>query len=82
MRAATSPSTPSGFTSAAWTATTLSSRHSTRTPRPAISSSIASTSRMRGMLRSTTSSGVSRHAARAGSAAFLLPDASMVPESG
>ena len=41
---------------------------------------ITSTSPMRGMLVSTHSSVVSRHAASSGSAAFLLPSTSMRPE--
>ena len=43
---------------------------------------MASTSRMRGTLRTITCSSVSRHAARAGRAAFLLPAGTMLPESG
>ncbi len=43
---------------------------------------IVSTSRMRGRFVSSTGSSVSRHAARIGSAPFLLPDARMRPESG
>ena len=43
---------------------------------------ITSTSPMRGMFVSTHSSVVSRHAASSGSAAFLLPSTSIVPEIG
>src|ERR1700751_3735105 len=43
---------------------------------------IASTSLIRGTLRRITSSSVSRHAARIGSAPFLLPAGVMVPERG
>src|SRR3954454_14425451 len=67
---------------AAQSATTLSSRHSMSTPMCSSRSSIASTSRMRGMLRSTISSSVSRHAASAGNAEFLLPAGTTVPDSG
>ena len=56
--------------------------HSALAPVPATSSSIASTSRMRGTFESVTGSSVSRHAARIGSAPFLLPDARMCPLSG
>ncbi len=44
--------------------------------------SIASTSRMRGTLRTITSSSVRRDDARIGSAPFLLPAGTIVPESG
>jgi hypothetical protein len=43
---------------------------------------MASTSRMRGMLRSTTSSRVSSDAASTGSAAFLFPAGTTVPSRG
>ena len=46
-----------------------------------MSSTIVSTSRMRGTLRSTTGSGLSTHAARIGSAPFLFPEARMEPFS-
>ena len=49
---------------------------------PARISSIASTSRMRGTLRTTTGSSVRTHEARIGSAPFLFPAGTMVPESG
>src|SRR3712207_1014289 len=45
-------------------------------------SSIVSTSRIRGTLRTTTSSSVSTHAARIGRAPFLLPAGVTVPDSG
>jgi hypothetical protein len=41
-----------------------------------------STSRIFGTLRITSSSSVSRHAARIGSAAFLFPAGTISPESG
>src|SRR4051794_21459083 len=72
----------SASTSEAHSATTFSSRHSISTPRCSSSSSIASTSRMRGMLRSTTSSSVKSDAASTGRAAFLLPAGTTVPDSG
>ena len=46
------------------------------------SASIASTSAIRGTLRSTTGSSVKRQAARIGRAPFLLPAGTIVPESG
>ena len=46
-----------------------------------MSSTIVSTSRMRGTLRSTTGSALSTHAARIGSAPFLFPEARMEPFS-
>ena len=51
-------------------------------PRSASSSTITSTSRMRGRFVSRTSSEASTVAARIGSAPFLFPDARIVPESG
>ena len=48
-------------------------------PRPWRSRHMASTSRMRGAFSSTHSSVVRRHAARIGSAAFLLPSTSTTP---
>src|SRR3954452_11771553 len=68
--------------SAAHSATSCSERHSTRTPRPRRMRSIASTSRMRGTLRTTTSSAVRADAARMGRAAFLLPAGMTVPDNG
>src|SRR3954466_4901260 len=68
--------------SAAWRASSWSERHSTRMPRPRRMPSIASTSRMRGTLRTTTSSAVRADAARMGRAAFLLPAGMTLPDSG
>ena len=51
-------------------------------PRPRSTPSIASTSRMRGTLRTTTSSVVRTDAARIGSAPFLFPAGVTVPRSG
>ena len=82
MRSAHASSTSVWVTSSQRTDTTFSSRHSAFAPRRTSSSIIACTSRMRGMLRSTTSSPVSSVAASAGSAAFLLPAGTTVPESG
>ena len=82
MRSESARSRSVWFTPAAFTATTLSSRHSAPAPRPRSRSTIASTSRIRGMLRSTTSSSVRSVAASAGRAAFLLPAGTMVPDSG
>src|SRR5437763_726076 len=72
----------SGWIADAHTATVFSSRHSTCAPMCSSRRSIASTSLMCGMLRSTTSSSVRRQAASAGSAAFLFPAGTTVPESG
>jgi len=82
MRVDSSSSTSVCSTSSARRETVFSSRQSTFTPSRPSRSSIASTSRMRGTLRSTTSSLVSSEAASAGSAAFLLPAGVSVPESG
>src|SRR6059036_1323711 len=68
--------------SAPQSATSCSERHSTRTPSPSRMRSIASTSRMRGTLRTTTSSAVRADAARMGRAAFLLPAGTTVPDNG
>ena len=56
--------------------------HSARTPIPSSTAIWVSVSRIRGTLLSTTSSSVSRQAARIGRAAFLLPAAVISPESG
>src|SRR5947209_8675540 len=56
--------------------------HVTRAPRTSRSRHMASTSLIRGTLRRTTSSSVSRQAARIGSAPFLLPAGVIVPDSG
>src|SRR3954471_20730757 len=68
--------------SAAWRAPSCSERHSTRTPSPRRMFSIASTSRIRGTLRTTTSSAVRADAARMGRAPFLLPAGTIVPDNG
>ena len=59
-------------------------RRSTRPGRraPRAAATIASTSLIRGTLRRITSSSVSRQAARIGSAPFLLPAGTIVPDSG
>src|SRR3954447_24583061 len=67
---------------AAQMATAWSPRHSTVAPRSSSRSSMAWTSRMRGMLRTTTSSAVRADAARQGRAAFLLPAGTTVPDNG
>src|SRR4051794_26549023 len=79
MRAST---VDSAVMPAAQMATSCSPRHSTAAPRSSSRSSIAWTSRMRGTLRTTTSSEVSADAARQGRAAFLLPAGVTVPDSG
>ena len=82
MRSESSSSASVFVTAAAWTRTSLSPIHSTSAPRSASSATIVSTSRMRGTLRSTTGSSVSRHAARIGSAPFLFPATRTRPLSG
>src|SRR5437868_1783473 len=62
--------------------TSLGPVHIASAPRSASRSSIVSTSRMRGTFDSSTGSSVRRHAARIGSAPFLLPAARMRPLSG
>ena len=57
-------------------------RQLTWTPIASRISSIASTSRMRGTLRTSTSSSVRTLAARIGSAPFLFPAGTIVPDSG
>src|SRR5919204_5079946 len=69
-------------TSAARTRSSFRPCHSTSTPMSASSSTIVSTSRIRGTFSSTTGSGVSRQAARIGSAPFLFPAARIRPFSG
>ena len=56
--------------------------HSTSAPMSASSSTIVCTSRIRGTFVSVTGSVASTHAARIGSAPFLLPAARIVPPSG
>src|SRR3954469_8011536 len=68
-------------TLAAWTRIEFRPVHSTFAPTSASSATIVSTSRMRGTFVSRTSLSVSRHAARIGSAPFLLPAARIVPDS-
>src|SRR5579862_617815 len=53
--------------------------HVASAPRSTSSSSIVSTSRMRGTFESTTGPSASRHAERIGSAPFLLPATRIVP---
>src|SRR3954454_8926767 len=69
-------------TSAACTRTSFGPVQPASAPRSASSSSIVSTSRMRGTFERYTGSSVSRHAARIGSAPFLFPAARMRPLSG
>src|SRR4051812_30918059 len=69
-------------TARAHSATSWSERQSTVTPTLSSSSSIVVTSRMRGTFETTTSSSVSKQAARIGSAAFLLPAGVTLPDSG
>src|SRR6266513_1665503 len=82
MRLASSASSSCVVISAACTRTSFSPVHSTSAPTSASSAIIVSTSRIRGTLCSTTGSLVSRHAARMGSAPFLLPAARTRPLSG
>ncbi len=64
------------------TRTSFGAVHSALAPVPHRSSSIVSTSRMRGTFDSVTGSSASRHAARIGRAPFLFPEARMRPLSG
>ncbi len=82
MRSVSALSSSADAAPAAQMATTLSPRHSAVAPTLRRSSIMASTSRMRGTLRSTTSSSVRSVAASAGRAAFLLPAGTTVPDSG
>src|SRR4051812_20480543 len=66
----------------AHSATVCSERHSTVVPSAASRSTMASASRIRGTLCRTTSSSVRRAQAMSGSAAFLLPAGTRVPDSG
>ena len=79
---ASSGSSSTSWTPAAHRASSLGPRQLTRTPIAARMSIIASTSRMRGTLRTSTSSSVRTLAARIGSAAFLFPAGTIVPDSG
>ena len=65
----------------AWIASVLRCRHSADAPTERISSTSVSVSRMRGTFSSVTGCSVSSAAAMIGSAAFLLPEGSMVPVS-
>src|SRR3954471_16019329 len=82
MRSASEASTSVFVTLSACSETVLSSRQAVVTPSAASSCSIASTSRMRGTLWRMTSSSVRRLHANSGSAAFLLPAGTIVPDSG
>ncbi len=64
------------------TRTSFGPVHSMSAPRSASSSTIVSTSRMRGTFERRTSSEASTHAARIGSAPFLFPEARTDPFSG
>ena len=79
MRPHSSGSSSYLATSAVWTRTSFGPVHATSAPRSASSSSIVSTSRIRGTFESVTGSCVSSVAARIGSAPFLLPAAFTVP---
>src|SRR5919198_30225 len=79
IRAQSTSSSSVFVSSAAWMRISFGPSQSASAPRSAISSTIVSTSRMRGTLRSTTGSGLSRQAARIGSAPFLFPEARMEP---
>ena len=81
IRLASSASSSCDAIVAARTRTSFGAIQSTSAPRSAISSIIVSTSRMCGTFVSFTGSSVSRHAARIGSAPFLLPAARIVPFS-
>ncbi len=77
-----SSSTEGSVTSRAQRRTLLSATHSTSTPSCSSRAIWASVSRIRGTRSSSSSSSVSRQAARIGSAAFLLPATVSSPESG
>src|ERR671935_661250 len=82
MRLHSSSSSSTLRTSLAWTRSSFAPCHSTSAPTSASSSSIVSTSRIRGTFVSTTGSAVSRDAARIGRAPFLFPAARTRPFSG
>ena len=82
MRSASAESTSVLCTLAAHRTTVLGSGRSTVTPRSASRSSRASVSRIRGTLCRVTRSSVSSAQASSGSAAFLFPAGTTVPESG
>src|ERR671937_1102695 len=77
-----SSSSSTFWTSAAWTRSSFGPNQSTSAPTSTSSSSIVSTSRIRGTLERTTGSSVTRHAARIGRAPFLFPAARTRPFSG
>ncbi len=79
---ASSRSSSTWCTPAPHSDTSLGPRQETSTPIAVRISSIASTSLMRGTLRTSTSSPVSTAQARIGSAPFLFPAGTIVPESG
>src|SRR3954452_23918904 len=82
MRSASAASTSVLCTLAAQRTTVLGSGRSIVTPRSASRSSRASVSRIRGTLCRVTRSSVSSAQASSGSAAFLFPAGTTVPESG
>ena len=82
IRSATSASTSTSSTAAAHSASSFGPRQLTSTPIARRMLSIASTSRMWGTLRTTTSSSVRTAEARMGRAPFLLPAGNSVPDSG
>src|ERR671923_34446 len=81
IREQSSSSSSVFVSSAAWIRTSFGPIHSASAPRSAISSTIVSTSRIRGTFRKTTGSGLSMQPARIGSAPFLFPAARIVPLS-
>src|SRR4051794_35948185 len=80
MRAQSSGSRSAARISLAWIKSVLRACHSAVAPTERTSSTSVSVSRIRGTLSSVTGCSVSSAAAMIGSAAFLLPDGSMVPE--
>ena len=82
MRAESSSSGEVSPTASACRRSSLAAVHATFTPRRSSIASCASVSRIRGTFWSSTSSSVSRQAARIGRAAFLLPAAVISPVSG
>jgi len=82
IRPAHSSSTSTSRVAAAHSATSFGPRQLTSTPIALRMFSIASTSRIRGTLRTITSSSVRTAEARIASAPFLFPAGTMMPESG
>jgi len=82
ISSASSRSISTRSTAAAHSVTSFGPRQATSTPTARRIASIASTSRIRGTLRTVTSSAVSTVEARIGSAPFLLPAGTIVPDSG